>query len=93
MTPDPDVNELEHEIRHNPRAFAVRFVGMADDVAEIKTETKETKKLVQRGAWLAATVLLGVIVDLALRLQEAGAKPAPAQAAEAAVTFLVGLVT
>lgn len=58
---DPELSELATEIETNPRLFAYRFAELIADVREVRDELR-------KGRWLAFSVLVGVVIDLAMRL-------------------------
>lgn len=74
----PDLNDLERELVNNPRAFALRVVGLMGTLDALQRD-------VRRGVWVAMTVLVGVIVDLALRLSD---KPDAVSVAKAALSLV-----
>lgn len=71
---DLDIDRLADEIDTNPKVFALRF-------AELITDVKDVQAQIKKGTWLAFTVLVGVIVDLALRLSDQGMGPSQAAGA------------
>lgn len=72
----PNVKDIAEEVSGNPRAFAVRFAEMHKDVTELRSGLASIQTTMQRGMWLALTVLIGVVVNLVLMLQDQAAQQA-----------------
>ncbi|MGZ6587115.1 MAG: hypothetical protein ACXVHX_22730 [Solirubrobacteraceae bacterium] len=55
------MNELAEELVKNPRLFAYR-------IAELIADVRDMRQQIRKGSWLAVSVLIAVVLDLAMRL-------------------------
>lgn len=67
MTED-EITAAVRRLQKNPEAFAITFVQLTETVAEIRVDQLEIAKRQSRIAWFLITVLIGVIIDLLVRL-------------------------